>query len=213
MKNDNYIIVIGRQYGSGGRKIGKAIAEVLDIPFFDKQLLAKASKDYGFSSKIFEMADEKRPSLFHSLLQYAYGVTSTNINPSTLSKENLYKAQSQVIRRISETGSCVIVGRTADYVMRDHPNLISVFIHAPIGHRSKAVLARKEAGTLEEAAEIALRNDRERKSYYDYFTGRKWGQADNYDLCVNSALLPSETIARIILDYLDKRLNARKNTL
>lgn len=207
MKTENYIIVIGRQYGSGGRKIGKAIADVLGIPFFDRQLLANAAEDYGYSSKIFELADEKRPSLFHSLLQYAYGVTSTNINPNTMSKENLYKAQCEVIRKVSEAGPCVIVGRTADYVMREHPNVVSVFIHAPLKHRAKAIVNRKEAESEEEAAEIALRNDRSRKNYYDYFTGRKWGQADNYDLSIDASKLSTETITRFVLDYLDKCLN------
>lgn len=184
---DNFVIVIGRQFGCGGRKIGRQIADAFGVPYYDKELLSKAAEEMGFSKDIFSRADEKRPSMMRSLLHLNYGAYGAAYEPGTLSGESLYKAQSSVIRSICDKGSCVIVGRTADYVMREHPRLVSVFIHAPIDTRVKEIIARGDAKGVDEAIELANKFDRNRESYYNYFTNRHWGTASNYDLTFDSS--------------------------
>lgn len=199
---NDFIIVIGRQYGAGGRKLGKRLAETLNVPYYDKELLSEAADALGFSKELFLKADEKKPSILRSFLSFNYGSPSASFSSYTLSDDNLYRAQSDVIKSICEKGSCVIVGRTADYVMRDHPGLLSIFVHAPEEHRAKAILERGEAKSMEEALEKARKFDRSRESYYNYFTNRHWGRADNYDLTFNSSRLSTEALLPLILSAL-----------
>lgn len=199
---NDFIIVIGRQYGAGGRKLGKRLAETLNVPYYDKELLSEAADALGFSKELFLKADEKKPSILRSFLSFNYGSPSASFSSYTLSDDNLYRAQSDVIKSICEKGSCVIVGRTADYVMRDHPGLLSIFVHAPEEHRAKAILERGEAKSMEEALDKARKFDRSRESYYNYFTNRHWGRADNYDLTFNSSRLSTEALLPLILSAL-----------
>lgn len=199
---NDFIIVIGRQYGAGGRKLGKRLAETLNVPYYDKELLSEAADALGFSKELFLKADEKKPSILRSFLSFNYGSPSASFSSYTLTDDNLYRAQSDVIKSICEKGSCVIVGRTADYVMRDHPGLLSIFVHAPEEHRAKAILERGEAKSMEEALEKARKFDRSRESYYNYFTNRHWGHADNYDLTFNSSCLTTEALLPLILSAL-----------
>ncbi len=199
---NDFIIVIGRQYGAGGRKLGKRLAETLNVPYYDKELLSEAADALGFSKELFLKADEKKPSILRSFLSFNYGSPSASFSSYTLSDDNLYRAQSDVIKSICEKGSCVIVGRTADYVMRDHPGLLSIFVHAPEEHRAKAILERGEAKSMEEALEKARKFDRSRESYYNYFTNQHWGRADNYDLTFNSSRLSTEALLPLILSAL-----------
>ncbi len=196
---NDFIIVIGRQYGAGGRKLGKRLAETLNVPYYDKELLSEAADALGFSKELFLKADEKKPSILRSFLSFNYGSPSASFSSYTLTDDNLYRAQSDVIKSICEKGSCVIVGRTADYVMREHPGLLSIFVHAPEEHRAKAILERGEAKSMEEALEKARKFDRSRESYYNYFTNRHWGRADNYDLTFNSSRLSTEALLPLIL--------------
>lgn len=200
----NYIIVIGRQYGAGGRRLGKRLGEILGIPYYDKELLSEAADDFGFAKEIFMKADEKKPSFMRSLLSFNYGSNSAQYTEGTLSDESIYEIQSRVIRKICEKGPCVIVGRTADYVMRHHPGLISVFVHAPQELRARTVLERKEAASMDEAIDKARKFDRMRERYYNYFTNRKWGAAANYDLTVDSSIFNIEEICGIILKHIGK---------
>lgn len=205
--DEKFLIVIGRQFGSGGKQIGKLVADRLGVEYYDKKLLTEAALKYGFSAKIFAEADEKRPSPFRSLLHLALGASSTPFSQETLSAEGIYTAQSKVIKSICESNSCVIVGRTADYVMRDHPRLLSVFLHAPMEYRKKRVM-RREAGISEdEAEELARKNDSQRESYYNYFTGRRWGSCANYHLSIDSSMFTDEEIADIIVSAVRRRQN------
>lgn len=199
------VIVIGRQFGSGGRRIGRLVAERLGVPYYDKELLSHAAKSLGFSPDVFAAADEKRPSAFHTLLQSMYGIAD-NFHTTSISGERLYEQQSKVIREICSKGSCVIVGRTADYVMRDHPGLVSVFLHAPVKWRAEKIVRRGEAMCCENAIEQAQKHDRNRENYYNYYTSGHWGRADNYHLCLNSSLLSESRIADLIIEFArDKR--------
>ncbi len=202
---DNFVIVIGRQYGGGGRKLGKALAKKLNVPYYDKELLAEAAERMGYSENIFNKADEKRPSFLRSLLSFNYGATSAPYNTFSLNNENIYRLQSDVIRQICAQGSCVIVGRTADYVMREHPGLLSIFVHAPQPVRISRIVENKEAGGEDDAADMIKKKDHDRESYYNYFTNRKWGDAANYDLTVDSSKFDLDDIISLIELKLNKR--------
>lgn len=201
--SDNKIIVIGRQYGGTGRKTGRTLAELLGIPYYDKEIINKVAASYGYDPEILHRADEKKPSPFRSMLLVKYGVMDMYAT-SPLSREALYEAQTNVIRQICQEGSCVIVGRTADYIMRDHPGLISVFIHAPREWRAANLVKRGEAATLQEALVKIRKADSDREGYYNYFSGRKWGVADNYHLTLDASFLEPDEMVRLIASYVEK---------
>lgn len=196
-KSENNIIVVGRQYGSGGRKVGMALAKRLNIPYYDKVIISKVASHYGYDPEILLNADEKKPSLFGSIIPGKYGIFDTYAT-SPISKEALHEAQTNVIRQICQEGSCVIVGRTADYIMRDHPGLLSVFIHAPLVWRGHNLIRRGEASTLQEAMCAIKKADSNRQGYYNYYTGKNWGVADNYHLTIDGSRFEPEEIAAII---------------
>ncbi len=202
-KSENKIIVIGRQYGGTGRKTGRALAEALGLPYYDKEIINKVSAKYGYDPDILHRADEKKPSPFRSMLLGKYGVMDMYAT-SPLSRESLYEAQTNVIRQICNEGSCVIVGRTADYIMREHPGLVSVFIHAPKEWRAANLISRGEATDVQDAINKIRRADSDREGYYNYFTGRKWGTADNYHLTIDASLLDPEEMVAMIARYVDK---------
>lgn len=195
--SDKKIIVIGRQYGGGGRKIGQAVAKLLKIPYYDKVIISKVAAHYGYDPAILLNADEKKPSLFGSLIPGKYGIID-NYATSPISKESLYEAQTHIIRQICEEGSCVIVGRTADYIMREHPGLVSVFIHAPLKWRAKNLVSRGEAKDETDGMYKAKKADSDRQGYYNYFTGRNWGVANNYHLTIDGSQFDTDEIASII---------------
>lgn len=199
---DPFVVAIGRQFGCGGREIGKMIAEALGAAYYDKTLLSKAAETFGFSKDIFDRADEKRPSWLRSLLQYNYGVENAVSEFSDIDNEGLYKAQSGVIRQLTQQGSCVIVGRTADYILRDHPRLISIFLHAPERHRAQKLIDRNDAKDLESAISMAKKMDNARDSYYSYYTNKRWGAASTYHLCVDTSLFSPEEIIDLIRRHL-----------
>lgn len=198
------IIVIGRQYGSGGRNLGRKLAERLSLEYFDKELLHKAAGEMGFSPEIFSHADEKKPSLFNKLFLSSYGI-SDSYNSDPLSGEGIYMAQSKVIRSLGEKGGCVIVGRTADHILRHKPNLISIFLHSSDDWRAQNICNRGETDSKRRALEIAQKRDHQRESYYNYFTGRKWGAAANYDLTINSSSLSSEALVDVVVKVIENR--------
>ncbi len=203
MKPEDHIIVIGRQYGSGGRQLGKLLSRRLGIPYYDKELLREAADKLGFRADLFEQADEKRPSRLMSMVGANYGA-STYFTSGALNGGTLYQMQSDVIRNLLEKGPCVIVGRTADYIGRDLPNLISLFLHADKEVRARRTLERNPRMKAEDAALWLDRQDTARSDYYNYYTGRKWGSADNYDFCINtSRLTPEQTceIVELLLKY------------
>lgn len=203
MKPEDHIIVIGRQYGSGGRQLGKLLSRRLGIPYYDKELLREAADKLGFRADLFEQADEKRPSRLMSMVGANYGA-STYFTSGALNGGTLYQMQSDVIRNLLEKGPCVIVGRTADYIGRDLPNLISLFLHADKEVRARRTLERNPRMKAEDAALWLDRQDTARSDYYNFYTGRKWGSADNYDFCINtSRLTPEQTceIVELLLKY------------
>lgn len=200
----NFVIVIGRQYGAGGRKLGKLLAEKLNIGYYDKELLAEAAASRGISADFLLRSDEKRPSMLRSLLSYCYGSNSQDYSPYCLTEENIYRLQSEVIESIAANESCVIVGRTADHILRNHPKLLSIFVHSPSLVRADSIVKRGECSSLQQATDLLIRKDREREDYYNYYTNRRWGAASNYDLSIDSSKFPLEVVADLIASQIGK---------
>ena len=199
MKNP-LIITIGREYGSGGRQIGKALAEKLGISFYDKEIITLAAKKSGLSDEFIASNEQRtRSGLMHNLAAsaaYHNGFFAGHYLPLS---ENIFIAQAQVIRDIAAKESAVIVGRCADYILEGRENTINVFIHAPMEARVKRIMALHG---IDEAAAIKEINtsDKERGNHYFRYTDLKWGKAQNYDVCINSALMGVEKTVEMLAD-------------
>ena len=208
LKNDkNYVIAIGRQFGCGGREVGQRVAQLLDIDYYDKQLLLEASKASGIMPELFEAADERTPKFFPSLWPLNLAMAgSTFTGDIPMSDDSIYKAQCQVMKDLVDRKPCVIVGRTADYVLRDYCPVISVFLHAPIEDRVKRIIERGDCDTHDAAEKRADKIGKLRAEYYNFYTDKLWGHADSYDLCLDSSLLGIEGTAQFIVDFVKRRL-------
>lgn len=200
MESNYPVISIGRSFGAGGRAIGRCLSSILGIPVFDKEVLKESAEEFGFSKDIFLKADERRPSMFRRFITQSYGIQEAYLS-DTLSPENIYQAQSLVIRSIAKRGPCIIIGRTADYILRDFPGLVKIFVHAPLAFRAQKIVERGDASIYVEALELARQKDRQRHDYYNYFTGRRWGDAANYDLTFDSSLITTRQGAEFIIGY------------
>ena len=173
------VITIGRQFGSGGRIVAQRVAESLRIPFYDKAVIDLAAKETGLSEEFIRQAEQKKTSSF----LYNLYMSTQNL-PVT---DQVFIAESEVIRKVAAVGPCVIVGRCADYVLRDCKRLLRVFVHAPLDQRLRRV--REEYGVQDKDLEdYVAKLDKKRASYYNFFTDRRWGDAHNYDLCINSSM-------------------------
>ncbi|MBR5102712.1 MAG: cytidylate kinase-like family protein [Muribaculaceae bacterium] len=199
----NYAITIGRQFGSGGREIGQRVAQLLNIDYYDKELLTEAANASGLNAKIFEAADEKTPKLFANFgaLNIGYNSGAYYFGTTPISHSNIYAAQSRVIEELAQRGPCVIVGRTADYILRKHTTVISTFVHSSIEDRVQRIIARGDCETPKQATELAEKKNKLRADYYKFYTGAQWGNAENYDLCVNSSILGTEGAAQFIVQF------------
>jgi cytidylate kinase len=204
MGNNHIIINVGRQLGSGGRIIAQLLAEDFGCKLYDKELLNLAAKESGFSEAFFEQNDEQKgfmKSLFHL---HAPHVGDNNFYNSRFSQESLFQFQSDAIKKAAEDGSCVFIGRCADYVLRERKDTVNIFITANMEDRLKAVAERHECD--EETARKILRNkESARASYYNYYTGKKWGHAESYDLCVNSSVLGLKKTEELIKTFIEQR--------
>ena len=208
----NLVITIGRQFGSGGRKVGKLLAEKLDIPYYDKELLAEAAKDSGICQEIFENHDEKPTrSLLFSLVTgvQMHGDPGSMYMDMPLN-HRIFLAQFDAIRRIASEGPCVIVGRCADYVLRDKPNAVSVFVKADIRQRVERAVSLYGVDPAR-AEETVRKADKQRASYYNYYATATWGDVNNYDLCVDTGKLGIDGTVELIEQYLRLREQALKN--
>ncbi|MCH5227089.1 MAG: cytidylate kinase-like family protein [Muribaculaceae bacterium] len=202
-----FVIVIGRQFGSGGRTIGNIVSRRLGINYYDTEILKRAAQKEGLDPDMLSRHEEKKPSILKALLQGAYGIPD-NFHTVPISGERVYRIQSKIIKEIGERESCVIVGRNADFVLRDHPRLLSVFLHSPLSNRVERIMSRKEASTRDEAEEMARWHDRRRESYYNFYTGeKKWGVASTYHLCLDTSLLTNEKVADIIIEMAKEKFN------
>ena len=192
------IINIGRQFGSGGGFVAQAIGRKLGIPVYDNELISKAAEESGYSKSVFE-GGEKRRSLFSMSSFFASGRLAYGESSGYVNDDMLFKIQSDVIRGIAEKGDAIIVGRCADYILRDLPCL-DVFVCAPMEYRIQR-LVKNEGLDPEEAEQLMRRKDRTRESYYNFYTFGSWGVASNYDLCIDSSILGIEGTADCIIDF------------
>ena len=199
------VITIGRQFGSGGREIGKRFADKLGIAFYDKELLAIAARESGLSKDIFELHDEKPTNSFlYSLVMDTYAMgygTPTYVDMPI--NQRVFLAQFDAIRRIAAEESCVIVGRCADYALEGHVDYTSIFIHGDMGDRIERVMNTyhlNESG----ARDLISKTDKKRASYYNYYTNKKWGHSCNYDLAFNSSVLGIDGCVDLLEYYMKK---------
>lgn len=188
------IITIGRETGCRGNIIGKILSENLNIPLYDKELLVVAAKESGLSPDIFEKADEKES---YGFLQKAFSSVFAG-NDSYICNDNLFKIQSQTINNLASKHSCIFIGRCADYVLRQYPKLLRVFLCAPIEQRQKAIAHNLNLSD-EDALKFIERTDKKRADYYNFYTGKNWGEASSYDLCINTSLVGIENSANVVL--------------
>lgn len=192
----NRIITITRQYGSGGREIGEKLANAMGVEFFDNKLLEVAAGNSGIHKSHFEQNDEKRSNSFLYLLSTAYSQGGVPFDDA------LFFAQLEAIQKIASEQSCVIMGRCADYALRDFSKILNVFICAPFEVRVKR--AQEVYGIAEKhAADYVKRIDKQRTSYYNYYTDKRWGQPQNYQICVNSSALGIDGSVALIKQFAD----------
>ena len=200
------IVTISRQYGSGGREIGRKLAEVWGIPFYDNELITRAAKDSGFAETAFETAESRaNNSLLYSI---ARGTASFNGQDVGFSVDNLslddklYLAQAKVIRNCAAEGPCVIVGRCADYILRKLDNLVSIFVYADMDFRIERAM-RIDGMAPEKIENAILKIDKRRSNYHNFHTGEKWGKVENYSLCINSARVGIDNAVQVIKTYVE----------
>ena len=205
MANDDKIIIsVGRQLGSGGHVVAKMLAAEFGCKFYDREVLNLAAKESGFSAEFFEKNDERKgflSSVFHMHVPFISDNTFYN---NGISQENLFKLQSDAIRKAAEESSCVFVGRCADYVLREHRNLVSVFITADMDERI-AQVSQRHGCTADEARKIIESGESTRASFYNYYTGKTWGSSASYDLCINSSRLGLEGTKDLIAQFVRNR--------
>ena len=199
---DKIVVTIARQYGSGGREIGEKVAKALGIKHYDENLITLAAREGNLDETVASKADESAAnSLLYTLaLGSNFFGSAMNFGYKPPLNDKLFLLQSDVIRRAAEEGSCVIIGRCADYVLRDHPKRLSVFVYGDLPHRKARVMERHEGLTEAQAIDLINKTDRRRSSYYNFYTGNKWGKYDNYHLAVNSSLLGIDKTAEMIAD-------------
>lgn len=200
-----FIINIGRSLGSGGRAIGHILAKDFDIAYYDREILNLAAKESGFCAEVFERNDEKNRFLrtLGNIIPFIGGGATYYDNE--LSNENLFRIQSEAIRKAAADHSCIFIGRCADYVLRDNPRCVNVFITANMEDRIASVMKWNNC-TAEKAQEIIEKGDSERASFYNFYSSGTWGAASTYHLCINSSVLGIEETAVLIKNFVIQKL-------
>ncbi len=202
----NTIITIGRQFGSAGHEIGEKVAKYFDIPFCDKTILTRAAKESGFCEEMIQNHDERPTNSFlYNLVMdtYSFGYNSSAFVDMPISHK-VFLAQFDAIKAMAKEGPCVIVGRCADYALSEFKNVINLFIYADDEFKVKHLLdTNPDLPNEQKARELYIRKDKQRQSYYNYYSSKKWGRADSYDLCINSARLGIDGTVKLITQYVE----------
>lgn len=203
---ENVVFTIARQYGSGGRTVGEMLAKKLKIHYYDKELMKLASDESGINEALFVNADEKiKSSRLFRIAKSAYnGELIPPESDDFTSTDNLFNYQAKIMRQLAEEESCVIIGRCADYVLKEYPNVLSVFVHAPMDFCLEQA-AKKHSMSEKELEKFIIKTDKHRAEYYRYHTGREWTDARNYDLCLNSSKLGFDRCVEEIIAYMNVR--------
>lgn len=197
------IITISRQFGSGGRKIGEKLSRLLDVPYYDNEIISRAAKESGFAEAAFENAEKKAANSF--LYSIAMGLNTFGVQDIGFTglsiDDRIFLAQSKIIRQVADEGPCVIVGRCSDYVLRDRQDVVNIFICASLDFRIERAIEEYKI-PREKAAETILKNDKRRANYYNYHSDDKWGNVNNYHLSLRSDFGGIEHTAKIIYKFL-----------
>lgn len=203
--SEPFIINIGRSLGSGGRAIGHILAKDFGIAYYDREILNLAAKESGFCAEVFERNDEKNRFLrtLGNIIPFIGGGATYYDNE--LSNENLFRIQSEAIRKAAADHSCIFIGRCADYVLRDNPRCVNVFITANMEDRIASVMKWNNC-TAEKAQEVIEKGDSERASFYNFYSSGTWGAASTYHLCINSSVLGIEETAVLIKNFVIQKL-------
>ncbi len=202
------IITISREFGSGGREIGKKLADRFGVPFYDKELLEIASKESGIARELFVKNDESYTNSFlYSLVMGNYPVSPDGrLNPELPLNHKIFLAQFETIKKLAEKGPCVIVGRCADYVLKDEPNVVNFFVSGNMFEKKRRILERYDI-EKNKVEDFIKKTDKRRASYYNYYTDMKWGEARHFDLCVNSSRSGIEGAVDLMYDYVGIKEN------
>lgn len=197
-----HIITVARQFGSGGREIAKTLADELGIDFYDKELISMAAKESGMSPEVFEKIDEQATnSLLYSLSMglYNFGNGFSAMGDLPVN-DKLYIIQHKMIKKLADKGPCVILGRCGDYVLKDYDNVVSIFINADMEYRKEHAIKYHNVDPRR-AEQVVNKADKNRANYYSFYSGQKWGQAQNYDLCINSGRMTRDDAVSVIKTY------------
>ena len=198
------IITIGRQFGSGGKEIGEILAKELGVPFYDRELLTRAAKESGFCEEMIQTHDERPTNSFlYNLVMdtYSFGYNSAAMVDMPISQK-VFLAQFDAIRKIADEGPCVIVGRCADYALSEYDNCLNIFIHGDQKCKIERIMCKYELND-QKAKDMMIKRDKQRQSYYNYYSSKKWGRADSYDLTVNSSVLGIEGSVKLIKQFIE----------
>lgn len=211
MLPEKYVITIGRTLGSGGRALGRAIAERLGISFYDKMLLVKAAEKAGYNLEYFEKNDERAPSVMGSAMPFSFGFYPMSWigNPGGSGSDSTYSAQCDLMHELADSEPCVIVGRSADYVLRDLPNVVNIFVHAPMDECVARIMSRGDVARESDAKALAERTNKLRANFYNFYTDKRWGYAESYDLCLNSAGQSIDSLADYAIEFIKQRLDRK----
>ncbi|MDR0413748.1 MAG: cytidylate kinase-like family protein [Dysgonamonadaceae bacterium] len=204
MEKSNYVLTIGRQLGSGGKRIGEHLSQHLNIPCYDKELIRIASQESGLGKEFFEKADEQSS---HSFFATYFGFRSGymgSISGNYLCNETLFQIQSDVIKELAEKESGIFVGRCADYILREHPRRLAIFVTASIEDRVQRVLQDKNLSE-KDARMLIEQTDKRRAEYYNYYSNKEWGKATSYDLCINSSVFGIDAAVSLIEECIRKK--------
>ena len=200
----NTLVTIGRQFGSGGKEIGAKLAENLGIPFYDRELLTRAAKESGFAEEMLQNHDERPTNSFlYNLVMdtYSFGYNASSFVDMPISHK-VFLAQFDTIKKIADDGPCVIVGRCADYALADYKNVLNIFIFGDEECKVKRIMERFNLSE-DKAKDMIVKKDKQRQSYYNYYSSTKWGRADTYDLCINSSVLGIEGTVKLLTQYVE----------
>lgn len=202
-----YVVTVGRQFGSGGRVLGKALAKELGIEYYDKELLIEAAKEAGVDPEFFERNDERFPKFLNGLFSFSMGMTPMcyYTGSTSITDDGLYKTLSDFLLKRADETSFVVVGRSADYILRNHPRVANIFVHAPMEECVRRITSRADALTPEKAEALARKTNKWRADYYNFYTDKEWGRADSYDLTLDSSKIPMEECVEIVKRYLHSR--------
>ncbi len=201
------IVTIGRSFGAGGRELGQRLAERLGFAYYDKQLLTEAAARSGLYPGLFEENDERAPGFLSGLQPMSMGMNyyAWYNGPKGAGSESVYAAQADFIREIASQGPCVIVGRTADYVLRDYPGTVNVFLHAPEEACLDRITSRGDCDSREKARAILRKTNRLRSEFYNFYTDKTWGATESYDITIDSSRLSPAAAVDVIEAYINSR--------